>query len=329
MNVLVKVTDAMRKYRKPLTIVISCALTLGFVGSVVGAIFSGSEFSQIEEVEPIKGIFRLTESCYSDSYIAGDHFNFDKEKSKILLVAKDPAIERVVKIDDLPSSEYGFMINGQGEYYQDASSIIMDKYINTISVVSRVYRELKYDISVKVYTGFNNELLKTSLLLEAENADLYDDQGKLLSQQEKEELPTKEKPYISNKGTDIKGTECSGGAALRNISKGMKVDFRFVSSKDVTTNINLKICQRKTASNFDDGYKMTINGNLFLTNAIVPQGDGYFTPYTVELKDISLKKGVNCISFSYNKANPHNLDALEILACGENNTFGLMDAIIE
>lgn len=329
MNVLVKVTDAMRKYRKSLTIVISCALTLGFVGSVVGAIFSGGEFSQIEEVEPIKGIFRLTESCYSDSYIAGDHFNFDKEKSKILLVAKDPAIERVVKIDDLPSSEYGFMINGQGEYYQDASSIIMDKYINTISVVSRVYRELKYDISVKVYTGFNNELLKTSLLLEAENADLYDDQGKLLSQQEKEELPTKEKPYISNKGTDIKGTECSGGAALRNISKGMKVDFSFVSSKDVTTNINLKICQRKTASNFDDGYKMTINGNLFLTNAIVPQGDGYFTPYTVELKDISLKKGVNCISFSYNKANPHNLDALEILACGENNTFGLMDAIIE
>ena len=196
----------------------------------------------------------------------------------------------MVKIDDLPSSEYGFMINGQGEYYQDASSIIMDKYINTISVVSRVYRELKYDIPVKVYTGFNNELLKTSLLLEAENADLYDDQGKLLSQQEKEELPTKEKPYISNKGTDIKGTECSGGAALRNISKGMKVDFSFVSSKDVTTNINLKICQRKTASNFDDGYKMTINGNLFLTNAIVPQGDGYFTPYTVELKDISLKK---------------------------------------
>ena len=151
----------------------------------------------------------------------------------------------------------------------------------------------------------------------------------MLTQEEKETLPTIEKPYISNKGTDIKGTECSGGAALRNISKGMKVDFRFVSSKDVTTNINLKICQRKTTSNFDDGYKMTINDNLFLTNAIVPQGDGFFTPYTVELKDISLKKGVNCISFSYNIANPHNLDALEILACGENNTFGLMDAIIE
>ena len=49
----------------------------------------------------------------------------------------------------------------------------------------------------------------------------------------------------------------------------------------------------------------------------------------IKNEDISLKKGVNCISFSYNIANPHNLDALEILACGENNTFGLMDASSE
>lgn len=329
MNVLEKTTETIKKYSLPIKITLCSVLALGFVGSIIEAIFSGGEFFQIEEVEPIKGIFRLTESCYSDSYIAGDHFSFDKEKSKILLVAKDPAIEKVVKIDDLPASEYGFMVNGEGDYYQDASSIIMSKEVESVSVVSRVYRDLKYDIPVNVYGGINENHLKPTLLIEAENANLYDATGKLLTQEEKETLPTKENPYISNKGSDINGTECSGGAALRNISSGMKIDFKFVSSKNITTNINLKICQRKKASNFDDGYKMTINDNLFLTNAIVPQGDGSFTPYTVELKDISLKRGVNCVSFSYNIANPHNLDALEILSSGEENIFGNMDAIVE
>ena len=36
----------------------------------------------------------------------------------------------------------------------------MDKYINTISVVSRVYRELKYDIPVKVSINEAVELAK-------------------------------------------------------------------------------------------------------------------------------------------------------------------------
>lgn len=329
MNVLEKTTETMKKYSLPIKITLCSVLALGFVGSIIGAIFSGGEFSQIEEAEPVKGLFKINESVYSDSYIAGDHFSFDKEKSKILLVAKDPAIEKIVKIEDLPASEYGFMANGEGEYYQEASSIIMSKEITSVSVVSRVYRELKYDIPVSVYGGINNEVLKPSLLIEAENADLYDATGKLLTQEEKETLPTKEKPYISNKGSDINGTECSGGAALRNISSGMKIDFKFVSSKNITTNINLKICKRKTASSFDDGYKMLVNGNLYLTNVMVPQGDGYFTPYTIELKDVSLKRGVNCISFSYNKSSPHNLDALEILSSGEENIFGNMDAIVE
>ena len=329
MNVLEKTTETMKKYSLPIKITLCSVLALGFVGSIIGAIFSGGEFFQMEEAEPVKGLFRIDEGFYSDSYIAGDHFSFDKEKSKILLVAKDPAIEKVVKIDDLPASEYGFMVNGEGDYYQDASSIIMSKEVKSVSVVSRVYRDLKYDIPVNVYGGINENQLKPTLLMEAENANLYDDKGKLLTQEEKETLPTKEKPYISNKGSDIEGTECSGGAALRNFSSGMKIDFKFVSSKNITTNINLKICQRKTASSFDDGYKMLVNENLYLTNAIVPKGNGYYTPYTIELKDVSLKRGVNCISFSYNKSNPHNLDALEILSSGEENIFGNMDAIVE
>lgn len=54
MNILIKTKDKIKKYQKPLTITLSSLLALGFVGSVIGAIFSGGEFSRIEEVEPVK-----------------------------------------------------------------------------------------------------------------------------------------------------------------------------------------------------------------------------------------------------------------------------------
>lgn len=325
MNVANK--DIIKEYQKPIKITIICLLSLGFVGSIIGAIFGGDEFKTNNQEEEVKGLLKINEASYNDSYITGDKFIFDKEKTSIRLIAKDPLFEKLVNIKNLPASEYGFMVNGQGEYYQDASSITMTTDVKSISVVSRVYRELRCDLPVNVYGAIDESKLSSTILMEAENADLYDNSGNLLTQEDKETKPTAEKPYLSNKGTDIKGQDCSGGAALRNISSGMKVEFNFVSSTTTTVDLNLMICQRNKASNFDDGYKMMINGNLVLTNHIVPAGDGYFTPYTINLKDIKLKRGVNKIVLSYNLSNPHNLDALEIVASDNANILGAMSVI--
>lgn len=326
MNALTK--DTIKKYQTPIKITTICLLSLGFVGSIIGAIFGGGEFSSDNNQEPVKGLLRVTEAKYINSYITGDKFSFDKEQTQIQLIAKDPAFDKLVNIKDLPASEYGFMINGEGEYYQDASEITMTKEVESISVVSRVYRELKCDLPVSVYGAIDTSKLSSSALIEAEDADLYNANGELLTQEQKETLPTAEKPYLSNKGTDIKGEECSGQAALRNISSGMRVEFNFVSSETTTATLNLKICQRKTESNFDTGYKMTINGNLVLTNHVVPNGTGYFTPYTITLNEVALQRGVNKIVLSYNQSNPHNLDALEIVASSQDaKVFGTLDAI--
>lgn len=279
--------DMIVKYQKPIKITVICLLSLGFVGSIIGAIFGGDEFTSNNQQESVTGLLKINEASYNDSYITGDKFVFDKEKTSIRLIAKDPLIERLVNIKNLPASEYGFMVNGKGEYYQDASLITMTTDVKSISVVSRVYRELKCDLPVNVYGLIDESKLSSTILMEAENADLYDASGKLLTQEDKETKPTAEKPYLSNKGSDIKGQDCSGGAALRNISSGMKVEFNFVSSTTTTVDLNLMICQRTQASNFDDGYKMMINGNLVLTEHVVPAGTGYFTPYTINLKDPS------------------------------------------
>lgn len=327
MNALTK--DMIKKYQKPIKITAICLLSLGFVGSIIGAVFGGGEFSSNNNQESVKGLIRVTEAKYASSYIAGDKFSFNKEDATIQLIAKDPAIEKLVNIKDLPASEYGFMINGEGEYYQDASMITMTKDIKSVSIVSRVYQELKYDLPVSVYGAIDESKLASSTLIEAENADLYSSNGELLTQEQKETLPTAEKPYLSNKGTDIKGQDCSGGAALRNISSGMRVEFNFVSSESTTIKLNIMICKRNSASNFDTGYKMTVNGNTIITNHTVPAGSGYFTPYTITLDAIAVQRGVNKVVFTYNQSSPHNLDALEVVASDGANIIGTMDAIEE
>ena len=319
--------DFLKKYQKPIKITTICLLSLGFVGSIVGAIFGGGEFSSNNTQESVKGLLRITEAKYVDSYITGDKFSFDKDQTTIQLIAKDPAIEKIVNIKKLPASEYGFMVNGEGNYYQDASMITMTKDVKNISVVSRVYQELKYDLPVNVYGAIDESKLTSSTLIEAENADLYNSNGELLTQEQKETLPTAEKPYLSNKGTDIKGQDCSGGAALRNISSGMRVEFNFVSSMTTTAKLDIMICQRNAAASFDSGYKMTVNGNLVLTNHTVPAGSGYFTPYTITLEEVQLQRGVNKIVFAYNQSSPHNLDALKIVANEGANILGTMEAI--
>ncbi len=100
------------KHKKLLTISVASLLTLGFVGSIVYSVFSGGELLDVEEeVEKTKGLIRLESASYSTSYFENDPFIFDKDNSKVMLVAKDPAIENIVQIEDLPGAEYGFIVS--------------------------------------------------------------------------------------------------------------------------------------------------------------------------------------------------------------------------
>lgn len=109
-------TSKRRLIKKISVISISALAILGFAGNVIYAVFSGGEFTQKEQqVVKTAGLLRVEEAKYVSSYFSGEQFSFDKEKSKVSLVAKDKAIPELVKIDDLPSGEYGFMAS----HYED------------------------------------------------------------------------------------------------------------------------------------------------------------------------------------------------------------------
>lgn len=294
-------------------------LALLFAGSVLIAVFAGGEFATKDEATGIKGIMRLTEAKYSSSYFAGDKFSFDKENSEVMLLAKDPAIENVVKIDDLPAPEYGFRITGQEQIYTDPSEIVMSEGITSIDVVSVRYPTVYTSVGVSVIGSVDSGKLTAETTFEAETANLYKGE-ELLTQEQKATLPDAEKPYLSNAGTaeNIKGQDCSGGACLRNFSNGMKLEFNFVSTETTEIELEMLICERPQASAFDDGYKMKINGEEFTTGLQVPAGGSgnYFTPYTLPRVDIPVQRGLNVLTFEYNISSPHNFDAIKLYADG-------------
>ena len=294
-------------------------LALLFAGSVLIAVFAGGEFATKDEATGIKGIMRLTEAKYSSSYFAGDRFSFDKENSEIMLMAKDPAIENVVRIDDLPAPEYGFRITGQEEIYTNASDIIMSENITSIDVGSVRYPTVFSSLNVSVIGAIDESMLVSETTLEAETANLYKD-GELLTQEQKATLPDADKPYLSNVGSEgiIKGQDCSGGACLRNFSSGMKIEFEFISTESTEIELEILVCKRPKESAFDDGYVMKLNGNEFTTGQTIPSGGSgnYFTPYTMPGISIQVQRGLNVLTFEYNQTSPHNFDAIILHADG-------------
>lgn len=86
MNVANK--DIIKKYQKPIKITIICLLSLGFVGSIIGAIFGGDEFESNNQEEEVKGLLKINEASYNDSYITGDKFILIKKKPVSALLQK-------------------------------------------------------------------------------------------------------------------------------------------------------------------------------------------------------------------------------------------------
>ena len=301
--------------KKPIIAIGSSVLAVLFVASVVIAVFCGGEFTKKDEKKKeVKGLLQIVNASYSVSYLDGDSFSFDKQTAEISLVARDPAFTETVKIPKLPATEYGFKVNGEGEFISEPEQITMTKDVKTVRLVSKLYQNIGKDIEVTVVDKPDIGELTDKVLIEAEAADLYAADGKLLTDEEKRTLPNADKPYISSAGTDEKGTDCSGGAALRNFSSGMKVQFKVYSDVNGEADFTILTCQRPNDTEFDTGYVITVNSTTIKTGATVP-GLGkkeYFTPYTLPAVKITLKKGLNVITFAYGTESPCNLDAVKI-----------------
>lgn len=144
------------RHHKLIDIAVLSIIALLFAGSIVLAVFMGGEFSDASasEEDTVKGFMSFTTSSYETEYDEGDCFVFDKEKSQLRLVFKDPDTDTIIDITDLETERYGFMINGEGLFYDDASSVIMHPDVKTIAVVSKDYTEISIEIEVTVNTIF-------------------------------------------------------------------------------------------------------------------------------------------------------------------------------
>ena len=314
------------RFRKPICAVIIAVVSLLFIGSLFLAVFIGGELTPESETVATKGLLRIDEGEYSSSYIKGDKFNFNKDESKVLLVAKDTVLDKVVKIDDLPGQEYGFRVNGEGDIIYDPSQITIDENVKTVDVVSKQYPDVKTTLDINVYASLDESKLGNSITMEAELADLYTAGGELLTQEQKATLPDTNKPYISSEGATPDGLSCSGGACIRNFSSGMKMEFTFASSVSGKYELTIKACKRPSDTEFDSGVNMLVNGAKVATGVTVPgAGSGYFSPYEFTV-EINVQRGLNTIVFESIGANC-NLDALVLTAAEGVNAFGSADAV--
>ena len=351
-----------KELKNILKILLPSMLIIGFVGSIVCVIFSSPELydDNNKDNETTKGLLRINAASYRNQYFEGETFNFDKSSSKITLVAKDPAIEDIVKIDNLPAPEYGFIIektvdeNGDivtsvsndstqeettssyvttySDFILNANEITVSKDMGTIYLVSKRYNDLRYPLDIKVYSALSDDDLTNSLTLEAEKADLYRD-NELLNDETKIN-----NSYYSNVGTGIideeRAANLSGGACCRNFgTSNMLVDFGVISNVESDVSFTTMFCLRPTGGRFGNFYRVKINDEICedIENQDVPNGQAgnYFTPTTLQA-NIHLNKGFNHITFESGSNvsinSPFNLDAIKLEAT-ENCLFSLNDLI--
>ncbi len=350
---------------KILKISIPCVLAIGFLGSILGVILTSPELKNDEEGTNVtKGLLRVNQAEYRTQYFAGEHFSFNKETALVTLVAKDPLIEDIVKVDNLPAPEYGFVVgktmdeNGNlvyeselasesqiitsqenssqedvsssethkyttvySEFVLDPAEIIMEKNMGTVYLVSKRYSDLRYPLSTKVYSALTEENLTNDVTLEAESADLYQD-DKLLSYEEKVS-----KSLLSNVGnnplSEEQAAKLSQGACLRNFNaNNMKVDFIVPASKDCEVTIEVDFCARPKGGLFSSFFQVSVNDEACepINNQNVPDGEAkqYFNPAKLTPVAISLKEGFNHITFvsgaKVGTGSPFNLDAIHLTA---------------
>ncbi len=326
-----KLRDFYAGHRVAIKITLSVIMALLFAGSIILSVFIGGEFTQSDaSSDTVKGLIRLEKSSYGSTYFAGDSFAFDKDAAEVTLVAKDPLLPDIVRVDDLPATEYGFQANGEGEIYDEASEITMSKGITEVSLVSKAYPDVKLSLPVKVYASLDESKLTNEYTFEAENGDLYSAAGELLTREQMTTLPDTNKPYISSAGSTVAGENCSGGAVLRNFSKGMQLKINVVSSANAEVSLTILCCKRPSANLFGNYYNFTVNGNAVeeIDSQTVPAdaNKGYYEQFTLQTVTVKLVRGVNVLSFT-GLGSTANLDAVRITADG--NIIGDISAVTE
>lgn len=317
-----KLKSFWEKNQKWLKIVIAVVLALCFVGSIILSVFIGGEFKPVEEDLSVKGTMKIVEADYLTNYVDGDTFVFDKDKTTISLIVKDPDTGKINQTGKLDNDLYGFRVNGEGDIIDEASSIKMTTDVTKISVVSKEYPTLKMvDIPVTVVSLANAQYSST-LTLEAENAKIYES-GKLLTGEEMTSKPNAEKPYISSEGTSpAAGVDCSGDACIRSLgTNDVTISFEVVCKEEATVKLKILICKRPKDQTFGQSFELRVNNQVVdsADNINVPADSnaGYFVSYEMQEIEITLNKGVNVISFVNKKNNPGNLDAIILTANGE------------
>lgn len=336
MNIFQKIYNGATKHSKVIKIVLACVLSVSFVGSMAHAVLSGGELTQQSEENPndkVKGMMKIKQGNYKTDYIAGDQFVFDKENTIVELYVKDPNVTDLIVVEDLEKEKYGFQINGEGDVISDPSSIVIDKTITKIDVVSIDYPTIKTSLNFNVLGSIDSTKLSNELLLEAEKANIYQN-DQLLDAEALKTKPATDKPFISNEGTTKDGLSCSGGAALRNFgSYNMSVEFVIIANKTTEVDLSVLVCKRKENTTFGSWYKVEVNGTEFtgLKDQAIASDKGYFNTYELQPVKVSLSRGMNRIVFKsgthVGTKNPGNLDAIKIKA--NENAIGDISVIVE
>jgi hypothetical protein len=308
-------------------VIISIVLFICFVGSVAWSVFSGDEFKTIAKEDPTKGLMKINVGLYSQTYLAGDTFVFDKEGSVVSLVAKDPRDPDLVRVDDLPSYEYGFLINGEGTIIVDPSEIVMTPDIEKITVVSIDYPDLQVDIPVNVISELDSSKLVNNLVLEAESAKIYQN-GVLLSNKDLETLPNPKQPYSGIAGSDpakdpVAEGSWSGGNILRSLEgNNMEIRMEILAAEECDVQLEIVVCMCRDPRVFGEYFAFTVNGERIsaLDNSAIPKdpAKGYYATYTIPAVTVHLDKGINLLSFKcgeyVNISKTINIDAVRITA---------------
>ena len=304
-------------------LIVSIVLVICFIGTVVWTVFSGDEFNTITKEDTTKGLMKIDIGLYSQTYLAGDKFVFDKEASVLSLIAKDPKDPDLVRIDNMPSYEYGFLINGEGNIIEDPSDIVMTTDITKITVVSIDYPDLQVDIPVKVISELDTSNQTDSLLLEAENAKIYQN-GVLLTENDLATAPNPKKPFSGKVGSDESLIETwSGGDIIRSLDDNdMEIRMEILCAEECEVQLEVVVCMCRDSRTFGEYFAFYLNGERVeaLDNSVIPKdpANGYYVPYTIPAVTVKLQKGLNVLSFRcgeyVNIESTINLDAVKITA---------------